>query len=60
MFAAKVFSGLMKNSYLCIVRSEMEICGEGSQKLFSGLTKFAACPERKKLKPYGRQRVNQP
>ena len=44
----------MKNPYLCIVGSEMEICGEGSQKLFSGLTKFAACPERKKLKSYGR------
>jgi len=50
----------MKVLYLCIVRRKMENRGEGSQKLFSGLAKFAACPERKNLKSDGRQRVNQP
>ena len=38
----------MKNAYLCTVGSKMESGAQGSQKLFSGLTEFTACPARKK------------
>ena len=38
----------MKYSYLCIVRRKIESGAQGSQKLFSGLANFTACPERKK------------
>ena len=37
----------MKISYLCIVNESRRKCSLGSQKMFSGLTEFTACPERK-------------
>ena len=37
----------MKFSYLCIVNESRRNCSQGSQKMFSGLTNFTACPERK-------------
>ena len=40
----------MKYSYLCIVRRKIESGAQGSQKLFSGLANFTACPEPKKRK----------
>ena len=38
---------LMKFSYLCIVNQNEGFLAQGSQNMFSGLTEFAACPERK-------------
>jgi hypothetical protein len=37
----------MKNLYLCIVNESRRKCSLGSQNMFSGLTEFTACPERK-------------
>jgi hypothetical protein len=37
----------MKYYYLCIVNESRRKCSLGSQKMFSGLTDFTACPERK-------------
>ena len=47
----------MKVSYLCTIDDEERRSAVGSEKLFSGLTKFAACPGRKKSKPDRRKRV---
>jgi hypothetical protein len=40
----------MKDSYLCTVDDEERRSAVGSEKLFSGLTNFPRCPERKKVK----------
>jgi hypothetical protein len=46
----------MKVSYLCTVDDEERRSAVGSENLFSGLTKFAACPARKNRKPkFGKQ-----
>jgi len=50
----------MKVSYIYTIDDEERRSAVGSEKLFSGLTKFAACPGRKKSKPNRRKRVNQP
>ena len=50
----------MKYSYLCIVRRKIESDALDSPNLFSGLTKFTACPARKKRKSDEWQRVHQP
>ena len=38
----------MKNVYLCIVEIDEGNSAQASANLFSGLTDFTACPERKK------------
>jgi hypothetical protein len=38
----------MKMFYLCIVNKNDGIRAQGNKKLFSGLAKFSAFPERKK------------
>ena len=42
------FGGALKLLYLCIVNRNDGIGAQGTKNLFSGLTKFSPCPERKK------------
>ena len=39
----------MKEYYICVVNESVRECSQGTKNLFSGLTKFSACPERKKV-----------
>ena len=45
---ANKFGIALKMLYLCIVNRNDGIGTQGTKNLFSGLTKFSPCPERKK------------